>query len=178
MFRPMALTVMFALVGALVLALTLMPALCSWLLTGDILEEDPLLIRWVKRLYAPILVFSLRFRWLVVACAVGLFALSAFVFSRLGAEFVPQLDEGSLTIQFIRTTSISLDASVAMQERSEKVLLEKFPEVTYTFSRIGTAEVATDPMGPNAADTYIMLKPPGEWRQVDGKPITKAALAE
>lgn len=178
MFRPMALTVMFALVGALVLALTLMPALCSWLLTGDIREEDPLLIRWAKRLYTPVLAFSLHFRWLVVACAIGLFALSALVFSRLGAEFVPQLDEGSLTVQLIRTTSISLDASIAMQERSEKVLLEKFPEVAYTFSRLGTAEVATDPMGPNVADTYIMLKPSPEWRQVDGKPITKAALAE
>lgn len=178
MFRPMAITVIFALIGALVLSLTLMPALCSWLLSGDIREEDPVLIRWAKWAYTPVLAFSLRFRWLVVGCAVGLFAVAALLFGRLGAEFVPQLDEGSLTVQLIRTTSISLDASIAMQERSEKVLIEKFPEVAYTFSRIGTAEVATDPMGPNVADTYIMLKQPAEWRKVDGQTITKAALAE
>jgi cobalt-zinc-cadmium resistance protein CzcA len=178
MFRPMAVTVMFALVGALALALTLMPALCSWLLSGNIQEQDPLPIRWAKRLYTPVLRFSLNFRWWVVGAAVGLFALAVLVFSRLGAEFVPQLDEGSLTVQLIRTTSISLDASVAMQEKSEKVLLEKFPEVAYTFSRIGTAEVATDPMGPNVADTYVMLKPSAQWRKVGGRPISKAALAE
>ncbi|HRI11769.1 MAG TPA: CusA/CzcA family heavy metal efflux RND transporter [Verrucomicrobiota bacterium] len=178
MFRPMAITVIFALVGALVLSLTLMPALCSWFLRGDIREQDPWLIHGAKRLYSPVLTFSLRFRWVVVACAVGLFALASFVFVRLGAEFVPQLDEGSLAVQLIRTTSIGLDASVSMQERSEKLLLKEFPEVAYTFSRIGTAEVATDPMGPNVADTYIMLKQPADWRKVDGRTITKGALAE
>ena len=77
----------------------------------------------------------------------------------------------------IRTTSIGLDASIEMQKRGEKLLVAKFPEVMYTFSRIGTAEVATDPMGVNVADTYIMLKPPGEWRKVDGQPVNKEALA-
>ncbi len=177
MFKPMALTVIFALVGALVLALTLMPALCSYLLSGDISEKDSFLVKFAKRLYSPFLNFSLRFRWPVTGAAVALLGLAVLVFSRLGAEFVPQLDEGSFATHMIRTTSIGIDASVEMQKRGEKLLLEKFPEIMYTFSRLGTAEVATDPMGVNVADTYLMLKPPGEWRKVNGKHIEKEALA-
>ncbi len=96
---------------------------------------------------------------------------------RLGAEFVPQLDEGSFATHMIRTTSIGIDASVDMQKRGEKVLLTQFPEVDYVFSRLGTAEVATDPMGVNVADTYIMFKPQEKWRKVNGKTITKDELA-
>ncbi|MCL4787889.1 MAG: CusA/CzcA family heavy metal efflux RND transporter [Verrucomicrobia bacterium] len=177
MFKPMAITVIFALVGALALALTLMPALCSYLLGGNIKEEDSFLVKVAKKVYAPFLYFSLRARWPVVGGAVALLALAVFVFSRLGAEFVPQLDEGSFATHMIRTTSIGIDASVEMQKRGEKLLLEKFPEVAYTFSRLGTAEVATDPMGVNVADTYIMFNPIEKWRKVDGKPISKEALA-
>ena len=177
MFRPMAITVIFALVGALVLALSLMPALCTWLLGGDIKEGDSFLVSLTKKLYAPILKFSLAFRWLTVSAAVALFAVAVFLFGRLGAEFVPQLDEGSFATHMIRTTSIGIDASVAMQKQSERILREKFPEVSHTFSTIGTAEIATDPMGPNVGDTYIILKPRAEWRKVDGAPITKDALA-
>ncbi len=177
MFRPMAITVIFALVGALVLALTLMPALCSWFLGGRIEEKDAWLVRAAKAAYTPILRFALRFRWLVVTGALALFALAAWTYQRLGAEFVPQLDEGSFATHMIRTTSIGLDASIEMQERSEKVLLQKFPEVSHTFSRIGTAEVATDPMGVNVSDTYIFFKPTAQWRQVDGRPIAKDQLA-
>jgi len=178
MFKPMAITVIFALVGALVLALTLMPALCSWLLGGHIKEEDNWLIKLVKKGYSPLLNFSLRHRWIVTGAGVGLFGLAAFFFSRLGAEFVPQLDEGSFATHMIRTTSIGLDASLDMQKRGEKVLLEKFPEVAYVFSRIGTAEIATDPMGVNVADTYIMFKPENTWRKVNEKPISKDELAD
>jgi cobalt-zinc-cadmium resistance protein CzcA len=177
MFKPMAITVIFALVGALALALTLMPALCSYLLGGDIKEEDSFLVKIAKKVYGPFLAFSLRSRWPIVGAAVALLALAAFVFSRLGAEFVPQLDEGSFATHMIRTTSISIDASVDMQKRGEKLLLEKFPEVAYTFSRLGTAEIASDPMGVNVADTYIMFHPLDRWRKVDGKPISKEALA-
>lgn len=177
MFKPMALTVIFALVGALVLALTLMPALCSYLLGGNLQEEDGCLVRWAKRAYAPVLQVATRLRWAVAGVAVGLLALAGFCFSRLGAEFVPQLDEGSFATHMIRTTSIGIDASVEMQKRGEKLLREKFPEVAYTFSRLGTAEIASDPMGVNVADTYIMLRPPAEWRQVQGQPITKEQLA-
>jgi len=177
MFKPMAITVIFALVGALAFALTLMPALCSYLLGGNIKEEDSFLVKVAKKVYAPFLNFSLRARWPVVGGAVALLVLAGFVFSRLGAEFVPQLDEGSFATHMIRTTSIGIDASVEMQKQGEKVLLEKFPEVAYTFSRLGTAEIASDPMGVNVADTYIMFNPPEKWRKVNGKPIGKEELA-
>jgi len=169
MFAPMAWTVIFALAGALLLALTLMPVLCSYFLTGENSEEDNFAIRWMKSLYRPSLEYALHARWVVVAAAVALFALSVFVFSRLGAEFVPQLDEGSFATHMIRTTSVGLDASIAMQEKTEQVILEQFPEVIYTFSRIGTAEVATDPMGVNVADTYIFYKPQSEWTRAGSK---------
>ena len=177
MFKPMALTVIYALVGALILALTLMPVLCSYFLKGKISEEDNFAIRFLKRLYEPILRLALRLRWLFVGGAVALFAMSLLVFGRLGAEFIPQLDEGSFATHMIRTTSIGLDASIAMQERAEKVLIEKFPGVAYTFSRIGTAEVATDPMGVNVADTYIFYKPLEEWPKINGKALMKDELA-
>ncbi len=178
MFRPMALTVMMALVGALILSLTLMPVLCSLFLGGRIREQDSFLIRWAKRAYAPTLRAAFRFRWLVVAGAVALFVWSVAIFQKLGAEFVPQLDEGSFATHMIRTTSIGLDASLAMQEKSEQVLREAFPEVAGTFSRIGTAEIATDPMGVNVADCYIFFHPQEQWRQVDGRPISRDALAD
>lgn len=178
MFKPMALTVIFALVGALILALTLMPVLCSYLLRGKITEEDNFAIRFAKRLYRPTLDVALRFRWLFVGGAVALFALSVVVFNRLGAEFVPQLDEGSYAAHMIRTTSIGLDAAITMQERSEKIIKEKFPMVTHTFSRIGTAEVATDPMGVNVADTFIFYKPFDEWpKDEHGETPTKDEVA-
>ncbi len=176
MFRPMALTVMFALIGALILSLTLMPVLCSYFLKGEIKEKDSRLVTFFKFLYAPILQFALRFRWIVALAMFGLFGFSLFLFSRMGAEFVPELDEGDLTIQFIRSISAGLDASLDLQLKSEKLLLEKFPEVEDVFARIGTSEVAMDPMGPNLADTFLMLKPRSEWRKIDGRTITKAEL--
>lgn len=178
MFIPMAMTVIFALIGALLLALTLIPVLCSYFMTKKVSEEDNFIIRAAKRIYATALEFALRQRLLILGGAIAIFALSLIVFSRLGAEFIPQLDEGSLAVQMIRTTSIGLEPSIKMQTAAEKLLLEKFPEVTHTFARIGTAEVATDPMGVNVGDSYVMLKPPGEWRKVDGKTISKDALTD
>ncbi len=178
MFRPMALTVMMALVGALILSMTLMPVLCSFFLGGKISEKDGFVMAFAKQVYAPVLQATHRFRWIVVIGAVAVFAWSVSVFQKLGAEFVPQLDEGSFATHMIRTTSIGLDASIAMQGDTERILLNSFPEVAYTFSRIGTSEVATDPMGVNVSDTYIFLKPRDEWRKVNGKPISKDALAD
>ncbi len=177
MFKPMALTVMFALFGALILSLTLMPALCSYFLSGHIKEKDDFLVRLAKRVYSPLLDFALHHRAVVLIAAAVVFLASLLVFKRLGAEFIPQLDEGSFATHMIRTTSIGLDKSVEMQERSEQFLLKAFPEISYTFSRIGTAEIATDPMGPNVSDTYIFFKPEKEWREVEGRTITKDALA-
>ncbi len=176
MFKPMAFTVVFALIGALILALTVVPVLCSFFMTKKVSEEDNFVIRFAKRVYAPVLRFSLRMRWLMSAIAVGVFALSLWVFQQLGAEFIPQLDEGSLAAQMIRTTSIGLSPSLEMQTAAEKLMLEKFPEVTHTFARVGTSEVATDPMGVNVGDSYILLKAPAEWRKIDGRSITKDEL--
>jgi heavy metal efflux system protein len=176
MFTPMAFTVVFALVGALLLALTLVPVLASYFMTKKVSEEDNVAIRFAKRLYLPALHFSLRMRWLLSAAAVAIFALSLLVFSKLGAEFIPQLDEGDLAAQMIRTTSIGLGPSLELQTAAEKLMLEKFPEVTHTFARVGTSEVATDPMGVNVGDSYILLKPKDQWRQIDGRPITKDEL--
>lgn len=190
MFKPMAMTVIFALIGSLLIGLFLMPALCVLLPGSSCLkteteaaasqhdEEDTWLMRIAKSIYRPLLQFALQFRWLVILGAVALLAFSSWIYSRLGAEFVPQLDEGSFAVHFIRTTSIGLDASIGMQLRAEKVLHEKFPEVACTFARLGTSEIATDPMGVNVADTYIMLKPRSEWRKIDGRTITKDELTD
>ena len=178
MFKPMAITVMLALVGALILSLTLMPVLCSFFLGGKISEKESLLIRAAKRVYAPTLRAAFRLRWLLALGTVAFVAWSFAIFQKLGAEFVPQLDEGAFATHMIRTTSIGLDASIAMQERVERVLLERFPEVSHTFSRIGTAEIATDPMGVNVADCYIFFNPEEAWRKIDGRTISKNELAD
>jgi heavy metal efflux system protein len=178
MFTPMAVVVMLALGGSLVLALTLMPVLCSFLLGGNIREKDNWLVTLVKKLYTPLLTFGLRFRWLVVLPMFALFGFSLVVFSRLGSEFIPQLDEGDITLQFIRSSSAGLTSSVDLQKQSENILRRDFPEIRDVFSRIGTAEVASDPMGPNVSDTYVMLHPREKWRNIDGQRITKEALGE
>jgi len=178
MFRPMALTVIFALVGSLALALTLMPVLCSHFLRGKIREHDNWLVRFFKAVYTPLLAWALRFRWIVVGAAVLLFGSSLFVSTRLGAEFIPQLDEGTMLLHFIRSGSAGLGASTDLQEKSEKLLLEKFPEVERTFGLIGTAEIAVDPMGANLCDTYVEFKPLSRWRKIDGRPVTKEQLID
>lgn len=178
MFRPMAVAVMLALGGALALALTLMPALCSWFLRGRIEEREGWLVRATKALYTPLLAAALRARWAVLAAALLLFAGAGWLFTRLGAEFIPQLDEGSIAIQMIRGNSVALADSVALQAQSERLLRERFPEVSHIFARLGTAEIATDPMGPNTADTYVLLNPRETWRKIDGRRATKAQLVE
>ncbi len=178
MFHPMALTVMLALGAALVLALTLMPALCTMLLGSNIREGGHGAMSLARRAYAPVLQFALR-RWpWIGGGALALFAMAAFVFGRLGAEFVPTLDEGTLVVQFNRAPSISLVASLEQQARAEQVLRREFPEIIRTFASIGTPEVATDPMGVNQADTYLLLRPHREWRRENGRLIDKAQLAE
>ncbi len=177
MFHPMALTVMLALGGSLVLALTLMPALCSFLLTGRIAERDNLIIRLIKSVYSPILRWSLRLRWLVVLGAIALFALAMFIFRHLGADFIPKLDEGTFTIMVFRTSSINITQSVAEQRKTEEEIRKRVPEITHVFSRIGSAEIATDPMPPSDCDFYIYYKPQNEWRKVGNRPISKEELA-
>ena len=178
MFHPMALTVMLALGGSLVLALTLMPALCSLLLGGRAREGDNFLVRLCKAVYSPILRSSLKLRWLVVLGAVVFFVLALVVFSHLGANFIPKLDEGAFTMMVYRANSISLDATVAAQANTDREIKARVPEVERVFSRIGSAEIATDPMPPSDTDFYIYYKPRSQWRKIDGAPITKEELGK
>lgn len=178
MFRPMAITVMLALAGALVLSLTLMPVLCYYLLRIPLREGDNRLVTFVKKLYRPTLGYALRWRWLTVGSAVALFVGSVILFRHLGAEFVPKLDEGSFTVMVYRAASTGLPSSLAMEQQTERLLLQRVPEVTHVFSRIGTSEVATDPMPPSQNDLYISYKPRSAWRREYGRPISKERLAE
>ena len=178
MFKPMALVVMLALGGALVLAVTLMPVLCTFLLGGKIHEEDNWLVRQTKRLYTPLLDFGLRRRAFIVLPSLALCVAAALVFQKLGAEFIPQLDEGDGVLQLVKSQSAGLQSCLEIQKQSERVLLKEFPEIKTIFSRMGAAEIATDPMDPSDADTYLMLKPRETWRKVDGQPIAKEKLME
>jgi cobalt-zinc-cadmium resistance protein CzcA len=177
MFKPMALTVIFALAGALVLALTVVPALCSAVLRGRVAERENFLMRLFTRVYAGVLRGAFRVRWLIVGFAVLLLAISIFLFQRLGAEFVPQLDEGSTVLMLAGPASIALDTSLERQLKAEKLLLKEFPEIAHVFSRIGTAEVQTDPMGVNLSDTFIFFQPREKWRDIDGRKATREQLS-
>jgi cobalt-zinc-cadmium resistance protein CzcA len=178
MFHPMALTVMLALGGALALALTLMPVLCSFLLRGKVHEGDNRVIAFFKNPYRRMLDVALRFRWLVVIVGVILFAGSAWLFTRLGAEFVPKLDEGSITSMLYKPVGMSLEESLRTDMEIEEKLLAEFPELMRIFTRIGTSDIATDPMPPNESDVYIFYKPISEWPKTPGRPSTKAELNE
>jgi cobalt-zinc-cadmium resistance protein CzcA len=178
MFHPMALTVMLALGGSLVLALTLMPALCSFLLGGRIAERDNLIVRLIKSAYSPTLRWSLQLRWLVVLGAIALFAFAMFIFRHLGADFIPKLDEGTFTMMIFRASSINIDQSIQEQRNTEREIPKRVPEVTHVFSRIGSAEIATDPMPPSDCDFYIYYKLQSEWRKLNNRPISKEDLAK
>jgi cobalt-zinc-cadmium resistance protein CzcA len=178
MFHPMALTVMLALGGALVLALTLMPVLCSFLLRGHIHEGDNRVIAFIKKFYRPSLDIALRLRWLVLAVSVLLFVGSLWLFTRLGAEFVPKLDEGSITSMLYKPVGMSMEESLRTDMEMEKRLFAEFPEITRVFSRIGTSQIASDPMPPNESDVYIFYKPLAKWPKTPGRPRTKAELNE
>jgi len=176
MFHPMAVTVMLALTGALILALTLMPVLCSFLLRGRIGEGDNVIIRAAKNIYEPLLRLALAARWLVVIAAIAVFAGSLWLFTHLGAEFVPKLDEGSITEVFYKPVGTSLEESVRIDIELEKTLLRDFPEITRVFTRAGTNDIATDPMPASESDVFIFYKPIKEWPKTRGRPRNKAEL--
>ncbi|MBR0664219.1 CusA/CzcA family heavy metal efflux RND transporter [Roseomonas hellenica] len=162
MFAPMALTVMIALAGAFVMSLTFVPAAIAIAITGRVKEEENWLVRGIKRSYAPALRRSARMPMPFILGAALLFGLSLALFTRLGQEFIPTLDERNLAMHALRIPSTSLSQSQAMQTQVERVV-SRFPEVAYVFSKTGTAEVATDPMPPNVSDTFIMLRPRAAW---------------
>lgn len=162
MFHPMAITVVMALAGAMVLALTFVPAAIALALGGKVEEKENRVMAWLRRRYEPLLGFALRRGALVGIGAVVLLAGSAALATRLGSEFVPNLDEGDIALQAMRIPGTSLTQSVEMQRRLETRLLE-VPEVERVFTRLGTAEVASDPMPPSVGDAYVMLKPRDQW---------------
>jgi cobalt-zinc-cadmium resistance protein CzcA len=163
MFRPMALTVVFALAGSLAVALTLMPVLASFFLR-KVSEKEPWLFHLAKRVYEPLLPRVLRHERMTFGAAAGVFAASLLLIPFMGAEFIPRLDEGAIAMQIWRLPSISLEQSNEISTIAEQVLKEEFPEVDTVVSRTGRAEIATDPMGVEISDTYIMLNPPDRWR--------------
>ncbi len=163
MFHPMALTVIFALVSAFILSLTFIPAMVAVCITGKVTEHDMFLIRWAKAAYAPVLTWSVRLRWPVVGAAVLAFLASLLLFTRLGQEFVPTLDEKDLAMHAMRIPSTGITQSQSMQYDVERAV-SGIPEVAFVYSKTGTAEMATDPMPPNVSDTFIIFKPKDQWR--------------
>lgn len=166
LFKPMALTLIFALLGSLILALTLTPVLAAMFLPKQVKEKEPWLVRLAHRLYEPALDLALRFRKLTLLGAAVLFIGAVFIASRMGGEFLPKLGEGAIVGTTVRLAGISVDEAVAQNDRIEQVLMKEFPdEIEHIWTRLGTAEVATDPMGVELADFFLALKPRGEWKK-------------
>lgn len=164
MFKPMALTLIFALLGSLILALTLTPVLASLFLPKQVKETEPWLVRLAHRLYEPALGFALRFRKLTLLGALALFIGAALLASRMGGEFLPKLGEGAIVGTTVRLAGISVKEAVAQNDRIEQVLLAQFPnEIEHIWTRLGTAETATDPMGVELSDFFLALKPREQW---------------
>jgi heavy metal efflux system protein len=162
MFHPMAFTVVVALISALILSITFVPAAVALFVTGKINEKEGAFIKVIKTAYTPILKWSLAHPWKIILGASAFLFLSLFMTLRLGVEFIPSLDEGDIALHALRIPGTSLTQAIAMQAVLEK-RIKDFPEVQEIFGKIGTAEVATDPMPPSVADTFVMLKPRGEW---------------
>ncbi|TXR38986.1 CusA/CzcA family heavy metal efflux RND transporter [Ectopseudomonas mendocina] len=167
MFHPMAFTVVTALLGAMILSVTFVPAAVALFVTGKVQEKDNRLMRAARNGYAPVLDWVMRHRTLVFSGAVASVLLSALLVMRMGSEFIPSLSEGDFALQALRVPGTSLSQSVDMQQRLEKAIAEQVPEVKRTFARTGTAEIAADPMPPNISDSYVMLKPKEEWPDPD-----------
>jgi cobalt-zinc-cadmium resistance protein CzcA len=166
LFRPMALTVIFALLGSMAMSLTLMPVLASHSLKRKKKEREPFLVRRLKGLYRPVLSFALRRRTAVLVIALICLGGAGLLAIRLGSEFVPRLMEGSIVINTVRLASVSLDESVRYGTHLERALLEKFPnEIERIWTRTGSAEIATDPMGVELSDIFLTLKPREKWKR-------------
>ncbi len=183
LFRPMALTVVFVLTGSLILSFTVLPALIGTFLKRRVREKEPRFVDWLKAAYRPVLNVTLKHTRVVLISALVLVSLGGLLFSRLGSEFVPRLSEGTLVINFVRLAGISLEESVEYNTRMEKELLELFPdEVAHVWSRTGTAELSTDPMGLELSDMFISLKPREQWTRASNQAelvtAVDAALAD
>ncbi len=166
MFHPMAATVVIALTSAMLFSLTVVPAAVALFMNGRVAERESRAIQLAKRAYEPALKQLLKVRWVVLSGALAVVTSAAWLATTLGAEFIPQLDEGDLTIQAIRIPGTGLEQSVQMQKKVEAAI-NSFPEVETTFARIGTPEVATDPMPPSIADGFVILKERDDWPDPD-----------
>ncbi len=162
MFIPMAFTVIAALLGAMILSVTFVPAAVALALSGRLSEKENILMQWAKKAYAPVLNLALENRALVVTMATVLVMLAGLVATRMGSEFIPSLDEGDIALHALRIPGTSLSQAVEMQHVLEKRILE-FPEVETVFAKIGTADIATDPMPPSVADNFVIMKPRSQW---------------
>jgi heavy metal efflux system protein len=179
LFRPMALTVICALAGAMLLSLTLMPVLASLGLGRKPTHHENVLVRWLKRGYRPVLQFSLRRPWLVIGIAVLVLGNACLLATRLGSEFVPRLREGSLVLNTVRLAGVSLEESVRYGVQIERAILMKFPdEVERIWTRSGSAEIATDPMGVELSDVFITLKPRERWTQASTQDELVQAMSD
>ena len=177
MFRPMAQTVSFAILGAFILSITYVPVAASLLLSKHIRKQNSLadrIVALLKRLYRPSLEYALSKANWVLGLALALLLVATLVFVRMGAEFIPTLEEGDLAMQMTLRPGSSLDASIRTSTRAERILLDNFPEVKHVISKIGTAEVPTDPMAVEEADIMIILKPKEEWVSA----VTREQLVE
>lgn len=163
MFHPMAFTVVLALLGAMILSVTFVPAAIAMFVTGKVKEEEGVVMRTARQGYQPVLRWVLEHRRFAFAGAFIVVLLSGVLATRMGSEFIPSLSEGDLALQALRVPGTSLTQSVDMQQRLEKAIIEQVPEVERIFARTGTAEIASDPMPPNISDAYIMLKPQSQW---------------
>ncbi len=162
MFHPMAITVVLALTGAMLLSLTFVPAAIAMFLSGKVEEKETRVMRWARQAYTPVLAWALRSRMWVIVGALALVTLCGLLATRLGSEFIPSLDEGDIALHAMRIPGTSLNQAIKMQETLE-TRIKQFPEVERVFGKLGTAEVATDPMPPSVADTFVMLKPRSQW---------------
>lgn len=162
MFHPMAITVVIALTAALLLSLTFVPAAIALIMNGKIAEHENRFMQAAKKLYQPLLLGAFKQRSLVLGGSVLLVVLSAWLSTRLGSEFIPQLDEGDIALHALRIPGTGLEQAVGMQTLLE-ARIKQFPEVDKVFAKIGTADIATDPMPPSVADNYVIFKPRSEW---------------
>lgn len=163
MFHPMAMTVVMALLGAMILSVTFVPAAVALFITGEVKEKESRWMQALKRKYQQILDWAYQFKMVVVTLAVSILVLTGVLTTQIGSEFAPQLSEGDFALQQMRSPSTGLEQSLRMQENTEKLILKNFSEVKAVFARTGTAEVATDVMPPNISDAVILLKPRDQW---------------
>jgi len=178
MFRPLAESVILLLVSSLLLTLTLVPALCALGLGAGQPVREPPFMEGLRTGYEKLFLLCRRFRRLVLGGMILLAVGAAWVGLRLGADFLPRLDEGWLVVEVQRDPQVSLAKSLEMERQTEQAIRAQVPEVSDLFSRIGMSQIATDPQGANQNDIYINFRPRAEWRRVNGRPLAKAELAE